>query len=256
MRAALQQSGDPDGSVAPSPIYQAQGLTLRFGGEELLIAESYDVRMSWFRQPAVFAIRTGWGGTTLDLLEKYPPNTPFELLIAGRVQFTGAVDAVNAEQSSGATEVTFHGRDDLAPLHDAYATSDRSFENDSYAEMVTKLLQAAGFGDFNLTYDDNANRARKTGVDNPTTGGKLVFGRQRAQRPQKNAGQLKVGEKLYEFAKKELDRAGLFLYAAARVDDVPQFVIAEPDGTQAPTYPPATRANAQPRQRRARLVQE
>jgi branched-chain amino acid transport system ATP-binding protein len=32
MRAALQQSGDPGGSVAPSPVYQAQGLTLRFGG--------------------------------------------------------------------------------------------------------------------------------------------------------------------------------------------------------------------------------
>src|SRR5947207_426876 len=32
MRAALQQSGDPGGSVALSPVYQAQGLTLRFGG--------------------------------------------------------------------------------------------------------------------------------------------------------------------------------------------------------------------------------
>src|SRR5512139_3362717 len=101
-------------------------VTLRLGGEEVLIAESYDVRMSWFRQPSVFALRTGWGGTTLDLLDKYPPNTPFELSIGGRVQYTGRIDAVNAEQGSGATEVTFHGRDDLAWLHDAYATADRS----------------------------------------------------------------------------------------------------------------------------------
>ena len=30
---------------------------LRLNGETLLIAESYDVRMSFFRQPSVFALR-------------------------------------------------------------------------------------------------------------------------------------------------------------------------------------------------------
>lgn len=209
-------------------------VTLRLGGEEVLVAESYDVRMSWFRQPSVFALRTGWGGTALDLREKYPPNTPFELSIGGRVQYTGRIDAVNAEQSAGATEVTFQGRDDLAPLHDAYATSDRSFDGDAYDTMISKLLDAAGITGYTLIFENDNNRDRKTGLQVPADTGKLVFGKQRAQRKQKNAGQLKVGEPFYGFIKKELDRAGLFLFAAADTGNGPTFIISEPNGTQAP----------------------
>jgi prophage tail gpP-like protein len=212
-------------------------VTLRLGGETVLVAESYDVRMSWFRQPAVFALRTGWGGTTLDLLLKYPPNTPFELLVADRVQFTGRIDAVNAEQGAGATEVTLHGRDDLAPLHDAFATADRSFDGDGYDDVVSKLLDAAGITDYTLIFENNGNRDRKTGVQVPaTTGARVVFGRTttRATRKQKKAGQLKLGEQLYGFAKKELDQAGLFLFAAANTGDGPTFIITEPNKTQVP----------------------
>lgn len=209
-------------------------VTLRLGGEEVLIAESYDVKMSWFRQPAVFALRTGWGGTTLDLLDKYPPNTPFELSIGGRVQYTGHIDAVNAEQGSGATEVTFHGRDDLAWLHDAFATADRSFDNDAYDTVIAKLLDSAGITDYTLIFENADNRIRKTGVDAPATTTKKVFGKNRATQRQKNAGQLKVGEPLYGFAKKELDRAGLFLFAAANTGNGPVFIITEPNKDQAP----------------------
>lgn len=212
-------------------------VTLRLGGETVLVAESYDVRMSWFRQPAVFALRTGWGGTTLDLLEKYPPNTPFELLVADRVQFTGRIDAVNAEQSAGSTEVTFHGRDDLAPLHDAMATADRSFDGDGYDDVVAKLLEAAGITDFTLIFENIGNRDRKSGTQVPaTTGARVVFGRTttRATRKQKKAGQIKLGDRLYEFVKKELDQAGLFLFAAANTGNGPTFIITEPNKTQAP----------------------
>lgn len=212
-------------------------VTLRLGGETVLVAESYDVRMSWFRQPSVFALRTGWGGTTLDLLLKYPPNTPFELLIADRVQFTGRIDAVNAEQGAGATEVTLHGRDDLAPLHDAFATADTSFDGDGYDDVVSKLLTAANVENFTLIFENITNRNRKTGAQVPaTSGARVVFGRTttRATRKQKKAGQLKLGEQLYGFAKKELDQAGLFLFAAADTGDGPTFIIAEPNKTQTP----------------------
>lgn len=212
-------------------------VTLRLDGETVLVAESYDVRMSWFRQPAVFALRTGWGGTTLDLLLKYPPNTPFELLIADRVQFTGRIDAVNAEQSAGATEVTLHGRDDMAPLHDAMATADRSFDGDGYDDLVSKLLDAAGITDYTLIFENTGNRDRKSGVQVPaTTGARVVFGRTttRATQKQKKAGQLKLGDQLYGFAKKELDQAGLFLFAAANTGNGPVFVLTEPNKTQVP----------------------
>lgn len=213
-------------------------VVLRLAGETLLIAESYDVRMSFFRQPSVFALRTGWGGTTKALLDKYPPNTPFSLEIAGQIQFTGRIDAVNAEQSAGATEVTFHGRDDLAPLHDAMARAERSFDNSSYIEMVNALLADAGIEDYVITFSDEANAQRKTGVATASASGRQVFGRSSssANSKKKKAGQLKVGERLYEFGKKELDRAGLFLYAAADIGDGPQFVLTQPNTQQPALY--------------------
>jgi prophage tail gpP-like protein len=211
-------------------------VTLRLGGRELLISESYDVRMSFFRQPSVFALRTGWGGTTLELLDKYPPNTPFSLEIGGRLQFTGRLDAVNAEQSSGATEITFHGRDDLAPLHDSMANAERSFDKATYVEMVDQLLTDAGIGDYTLFFSDEANIARKTGVS--SVSGSKVFGRSTtaANSAKKKGGQLKVGERRYEFLKKELDRGGLFLMAGADFGDGPTFILTQPNTDDPPRY--------------------
>lgn len=210
-------------------------VTLRLNGEELLVAESYDVRMSFFRQPSVFALRTGWGGTTQDLLRRYPPNSPFELHIGGRKQFTGRIYGVNCEQSTGATEVTFHGRDDLAPLHDAYAVKDVSYDNQTYVEMLTSVLTQAGYGDYTLLFDDTANRTARTGVT-ASGGGRLAFGRPRANRPQKKAGQLKAGEKLYDFYRKQIDRGGLFLLAGIADNDVPTLILTEPVTDTPPMY--------------------
>lgn len=211
-------------------------VTLRLGGSELLVAESYDVRMSFFRQPSVFALRTGWGGTALDLMDKYPPNTKFELLIADNVQFTGRIDAVNAEQSAGATEVTFHGRDDLAPLHDSMAAADRSFDNASYEDVVNDCLTAAGITEYTLFFENTQSRDRRTGVTVPSTTNATVFGRAQksAKSAKKKAGQLKVGTRFYEFCKQELDRGGLFLLAAADIGNGPEFIMTEPNTTQPP----------------------
>jgi prophage tail gpP-like protein len=213
-------------------------VTLRLGGSELLVAESYDVRMSFFRQPSIFALRTGWGGTALELMDRYPPNTKFELLIADHVQFTGRIDSVNAEQSAGATEVTFHGRDDLAPLHDSMAAADRSFDDASYEDVVTRCLEDAGVAEYTLIFENTQNRERRSGVVVPSTTNQTVFGRARrsATSAKKKAGQLKVGTQYYQFIKPELDRGGLFLFAAADVGDGPVFVMTEPNTTQPPRY--------------------
>jgi prophage tail gpP-like protein len=213
-------------------------VTLRLGGSELLITESYDVRMSFFRQPSVFALRTGWGGTALELMDRYPPNTKFELLINDNVQFTGRIDAVNAEQTAGATEVTFHGRDDLAPLHDSMPLADRSFDNASYEDVVSTCLDEAGVTEYTLIFENTANRERRTGVTVPSTTNRTVFGRSTssAKAVKKKAGQLKVGTQYYSFIKQELDRGGLFLMAAADIGGGPVFVMTEPNTMQPPRY--------------------
>ncbi len=211
---------------------------LRLNGETLLIAESYDVRMSFFRQPSVFALRTGWSGTALDLMERSPPNAKFELIIAGRTQFTGRIDAVNAEQSVGGTEVTFHGRDDLALLHDSLASADRSFDDAAYDDLVTYCLTDAGITEYTLFFTNQNNRERKSGMNIATPTNRQVFGRAstRGTSKKKKAGQLKVGQGLYGFCKQELDRGGLFLMAAADAGDGPTFVLTEPNTQQPAMY--------------------
>jgi prophage tail gpP-like protein len=213
-------------------------VTLRLNGETLLVAESYDVRMSFFRQPSVFALRTGWGGTALELAERFPPNSRFELLIADRTQFTGRIDAVNMEQSVGGTEVTFHGRDDLALLHDSKASADRSFDDASYDDLVSYCLTDAGIADFTLIFNNANNRTRKTGVDVTTPTNSAVFGRAstRGTSKKKKAGQLKVGTQLFGFCKQELDRGGLFLFADADTGNGPTFVLTEPNTIQPAAY--------------------
>jgi prophage tail gpP-like protein len=213
-------------------------VALRLNGEALLITESYDVRMSFFRQPSVFALRTGWGGTALDLMDRFPPNSRFELIIAGRTQFTGRIDAVNAEQSTGGTEVTFHGRDDLALLHDGMASADRSFDNASYDDLVSACLDEAGIAEYTLFYENTENRARKSGASLGAVTDKVVFGRAltRATSKKKKAGQLKIGQQLFGFCKQELDQGGLFLMASADDGSGPTFILTEPNTTQPATY--------------------
>lgn len=213
-------------------------VTLRLNGEELFVAESYDVRMSFFRQPSVFALRTGWGGTALELMERFPPNSRFELIIAGRTQFTGRIDAVNAEQSTGGTEVTFHGRDDLALLHDSKASVDRSFDDAAYDDVVSWCLDDAGIADYTLIFENETNRNRKTGVAIPTPTNRTVFGRSstRGRAKKKKAGQLKIGQQLFSFCKQELDQGGLFLFAAADEGFGPTFILTEPNTLQPATY--------------------
>lgn len=195
-------------------------VVLKLNGEDVLIAESYEVKMGWLTQPGAFSIRLGWGGTAGDLAEKYPPNTPFELYIAGALQFTGRTDGYMLRRDTGATEVTIRGRDDLAPLHDARSTVERSFDNDTYHDLVLKALDAANVTDFTLIDESDPTRNRRSNVDIPTT--RKVFGRSIGKRKAK--AQIKLGDSWYSFLKQELDRAGLFLFA----DKNNTFVIAEP----------------------------
>lgn len=195
-------------------------VSLRLGGEEVLIAESYEVKLSWLTQPNAFSIRLGSGAVAGDIAERYPPNTPFELYIADKLQFSGRTDGYMLRSDVGATEVTIRGRDDLAPLHDARCTAERSFEKDTYFQLVEKALAAAGLSDFTLIDESDPTRNRRTGITIPAT--KKVFGRATAKRNAKAL--IKLGESWYSFVKAELDRAGLFLFA----DKSKAFVIAEP----------------------------
>ena len=104
------------------------------------ILESYEFTRSILTQPCAFSVRLGWGGVTKDLLDVLPPRLPVRLTINDTTQLTGNVDDVEASGEVGATEISLHGRDALAPLHDAFIEAELSLANATYAQLVEKAV--------------------------------------------------------------------------------------------------------------------
>ena len=70
------------------------------------------------------------GGTALDLMERFPPNTKFELVIAGRTQCTGRTDAVKCRAKRGrhGSHLSRARRSRIAARFSRKRATDRSFD--------------------------------------------------------------------------------------------------------------------------------
>ncbi len=242
-----------------------EAVRLVLGGDEIVIAERWDVQESVLVQPSAFAIEGGWGGVAAGLLSKYPPNTRYKLYVGGALQFTGWTDARGASQPpGGATSIRFRGRDALARLISTDVATTVSLTNPTYPEIVWKALQAVGLAPQQplrlttlpdgtkasqpmpgtssplLRTSNAANRSVKAGVkvkeilpvltvDEYLALPGTIGGEGQTQRYELQA---KVSERWYGFLRRYLDRAGLFLWAAA--DGT--FVLSQPNANQAPAY--------------------
>lgn len=214
-------------------------VVLRLAGEDVVIAESYDIDCSFLTQPAAFAIHLGSDVTAREIAEAYPPRTPFEIRINGRTVQSGLVDGT--EISGPPTSVTIHGRDYLQVIHDAFVRQEKTFTNATFAQLVEGALKDVGYPKATLVFTNTSNRKAITGGNvnlysepkftaedriDSVGGGKLF-----------RTPQSKLGEKWYDFLKRHLDRVGLFLWNSGQLDaGQPVFVISEPNPKQAPLY--------------------
>lgn len=216
------------------PNFVDDTVVLTLAGEDLVIVQGYEIRMGVLTQPGSFAVRIGNGSTVLEFIERYPPRTPFELRINGALQMKGFSDGYEVTGPNGASEVTIRGRDVLADLHDAYVTADVSYKDTTYADIVIAQLGEVGFTG-KLVFDNAANRKVRSGVNvkqvaPPRDSEKEESAPDAQSGPTTKALQAKVGERRYDFCKRILDRAGLFLWATANGD----VVLSEPNAKQAP----------------------
>lgn len=247
------------------PLFD-DAVVLTLGGESLVIAENYEVRAGVFQQPSGFAIRVGSSQSAAQLLAKYPENTPFSLSVNGRPAQSGFTDGFATGEGSGATMVTFRGRDIMAPVTKAFVRAERGFSGLTYAELAEEVLSLCfgytapdaknfsleGFkytrANGGLVASNEANRARMTGKervqltppeidvdfkideDVHTVFGNFVAG---TSKDVYKALKCEFGTKWYEsFLKQQLDRAGLFLWAAA--DGT--FILSTPNPNQTPSF--------------------
>lgn len=210
-------------------------VTLTLGADEVLLAQNYQVKAGILTQPAAFSLMLGWGDDSKNLFKKYPPNTPFQLRINDTVVQTGATDG-RSSPSGAHSSLSIEGRDRLAVLHDAYAKQEISFNEETYGAIVRKVLDAAGLKDSKLAFSNRANRKTIVGG----VGSELKAPRDvesekidtAAGGAVKRAVQSQLGERYYEFLKRHLDRAGLFLWTAGDGS----FVLSEPNANQSSLY--------------------
>lgn len=212
---------------------------LVLSGDRVLLAERYSVRLSILTQPAEFSLTLGTGDSLADLIRATEPNDPFKLRIDGRTVMTGFLDGYESDGNTGILQVS--GRDALAPLHDAYLLQEQTFKDDTYAQLVRKVMDVVGLKDRKLVYTNKANRAAIMGLDPQNY---RASAQDKGQTPRaveslslesgqgggtKKHVQSQLGERAYEFLKRHLDRAGLFLWAAADGS----YVLSEPNTNQA-----------------------
>lgn len=207
-------------------------VVVRLDGESILIAESYEVQCAILTQPSTFTLRFGWGDVLRGLIQKATPGKTFVLEVGGYPRFTGQVDGYEATSDAhGGGVLTIHGRDNLAPLHDAFIEVEQSFDDSTYFDMVERaIVEVYGVANAPSLFGSNdANRKLTTGIGvkpsaDPNT--------KNATAPSAKQLKTRIGERMYEFLKRQLDRAGLFLWAAGDGS----FVISAPNGNQAPAY--------------------
>lgn len=215
-------------------------VAVEFAGHAIRVVESYDIDVSFFTQPAAFSVKMGDDGDAKGFAEAFPPRTPFRLIVNGRTVASGRTDGYDLSYSAGGTEVTIYGRDWLQDIHDAFVRHDKTFKNATFAQLVEGALKEVGLGDATLIYTNDTNRdaivGKASNVLAPprsvsletieSVGGGKVF----------KTPQSKLGERWFEFLMRHLERVGLFLWAAAEVDENgnPTFVLSEPNAQQAP----------------------
>jgi prophage tail gpP-like protein len=222
---------------------QDDRVTLRANGQEIVIAESWDVDESMFHTPAAWTMRLGSSEVAAEILKRFPKGAPYELAVAGIVQMTGTIDGRHCGGGGGATQVTLKGRDVLAKLHDTGTEVNRSFRDATYSELVGWALEQADVDPKRLSLAGNLkNRQLKAGIpisELQATVFTDVVNQEAAAPKGESVGQLvhqdhqsRIDESLLTFCRRLLDRAGVLLWAGADGS----YILGLPNAAQKPAY--------------------
>lgn len=230
----------------------ADRVVLELGGRELLYAESYDVQLSALTMPCAFGMRIAPGDRLAEALAVCGIGSPFKLYIgddpsrSGSVvlQLAGAIDGFTVDvDGSGGSVLTVQGRDALAPVHDAFVTSEQAFADVTFRELTEAVLKKCLDGrPFTLDTDATALRKALSGVPKAP---KTLTADERVDetvgdaegvpgpKTQQQTIRTKLGQQWFSgVLKPQLDRAGLVL--RAKPDG--GFLLSQVDAKQTPLY--------------------
>lgn len=219
---------------------------IQLGTEGVREIQDYSVSVGVLQQPARFDLKLGLKSSerAADVIERYPPRTPFRLFIGDVQQQTGWTDGQPhvSGSATGATSIGIKGRDTLAPLHDGFVLDEITFRDETYRSLVEKTIANLFKGsDFvpKVLGSNTANRKIRAGVPivelaPPRTATEILLnigpsGFQNAGTAQ-IVQQAKLGERQLSLIRRFLDRAGLMLWAGADGN----YILSSPNGAQKP----------------------
>lgn len=217
-------------------------VTIKVGGTTVHVLEKYHVVNGVVEQPAQFGATLGTKAGMLPALKKaFAPGSKFELAINGVTQFRGRIDGFVSRSSDSGASIEFNGADGMADLLRATIMSEQSFDNITFLDLNKKCLNLVHPEGFQLAHDNEANRKAITNapaqgspppdttknVDDQLTGADGI-----QPTTQQKTLQMKIGEKLWSFLKKENDQGCLFLYQSV---DGP-YILTTPNTTQPPLF--------------------
>jgi len=225
---------------------EANRIELVSDGIPILYSESYEVILGILQQPAAFCLTLGAAVPVRELAELWVPGTPFELRIGGAAQFSGRSDGYTLGKGEGGNRCSVRGRDTLATLNDAFARTEQGFSDASFLDLVNAAMtEAYGLsGAPTVIFSNEANRKAITKAPVEQDSGPVALARVIARglgfelklaskAAQSKKLQLKMGQRwLSDFLKPEMDRAGLFLWAAG--DGT--VMLTTPNTAQQPTF--------------------
>jgi prophage tail gpP-like protein len=211
-------------------------ITLTLNGSQVLIAEAYEIRLSFFEQPSTFSITLGSGDQAKFFLQNFGPNIPFTLAVGNLPLFVGLTTAIEVNGDVNGTTTTIHGRDGMSALLETRLVADKCFSAATYTGLVQAVLDDLKLKQFVLITDTNGvsdNRKKCAGVpvqvlEVPPELADLLT----TPLPQKPQVQGKAGEVAYHYLKRELERAAMFLRCGADGS----YILSAPFPKQAPLY--------------------
>jgi prophage tail gpP-like protein len=238
---------------------------LQLGGDDIFIAQSWEVVESVFSGPSRFSLEIGQSQPVANLFTsqvlpsgvdgqgnivpsnaaRYPKGSPFQLFIGEALQMNGIYEGFHAH--GAATQISLRGRDQLSVLMRTHAEAQRSFIDGTYLDLVEWALEASGLTTATVFASNAANRRLKAGIpidqiSDPTTVDEINAAGTAASNSQTSGTLIggivsqkhenRIHENLLAFCRRHLDRAGLFLWAGATPNT---FILGQPNGAQKPS---------------------
>jgi prophage tail gpP-like protein len=213
--------------------------TLQINGYKYTHFTRFSFTRGIIRQPSTFSFTIGSGELARKLMLEAQSRDAVQLFVGTTKIFTGIIEDVNANNSSGGTEVTLEGRDRMAPLTKEYVLDEKAFGSPTYFDLTKQVLDIVGYQNTTLVAGNDANRKAAARVAAKLKGGQKSVAIIPTNLTTSTGAKIEyqkidceIGQTWFDFLVSQYKRVGLYLWCGADGN----LVLARPTSYMFPSY--------------------